>query len=363
MQPGRTIRALGLSLVTLTLASGSLLPLHSSQAPARVAAAGESIVFYSSQGYDSAMAKAFSKVSGNNVLLTDDSTGPILAKITAERNNPHWDVVWFDGDASMQSLNDLGLLLKWTPTNIKNYTPLGTSLIPADHAFFPTGVTAAGVIIYNTKKLTPATAPKDWTDLLGPSFKNEVAENDPAFSGPAYPYIAGQIYRQGDGNIARGEQYFTKLKANGLKIFQTNDPTLNSVQTGAREVGIVQDSAYYAAAATGAPLRAVYPKSGVTVLPGVVAINAQSKHAAAAEAFVNYILSQAGQNTMVHDPNDSDSYFTPIIKGVAALPGRKTTGINYQRLNYLWAGQNVTAIETGSTTTSCNSEHGVPVPA
>ncbi len=343
MQSSRAIRALGVSLVTLSLVSGALLPAH---APVPAAAAGESLVFYSSQGYDSAMAKAFSKASGVNVLLTDDSTGPILAKITAERNNPHWDVVWFDGDASMQSLNNLGLLYKWTPANIKNYTPLGASLVPADHAFFPTGVTAAGVIVYNTKKLTPAQAPRDWTDLLTPAFKNEVAENDPAYSGPAYSYIAGQIWRQGKGTIATGEQYFTKLKANGLKIFQTNDPTLNSVQTGAREVGIVQDSAYYAAAATGAPLGVVYPKSGVTVLPGVVAIDAKSQHLAAAEAFVNYILSQTGQNVMVHDPNDSDSFFAPIIKGVAALPGRKTTGITWQRLNYLWAGQNTTAIKT-----------------
>ena len=64
------------------------------------------------------------------------------------------------------------------------------------------------------------------------------------------------------------------------------------------------------------------------MLPSVVAINARSKHVAAAEAFVNYILSQTGQNVMVHDPNDSDSYFTPIIKGITALPdGRRPASI------------------------------------
>jgi iron(III) transport system substrate-binding protein len=148
------------------------------------------------------------------------------------------------------------------------------------------------------------------------------------------------------GGLAQGESYYTRLKANGLKIFQTNDPTINSVQTGARMVGIVQDSAYYAAKATGAPLGVVYPKGGVTVLPGVVAINAHSKHLKAAEAFVNYILSTAGQNVMIHDPNDSDSYFNPIIKGVQALPGRQTTGITWQRLDYTWAGAHATEIKT-----------------
>src|SRR5262249_35550799 len=152
---------------------------------------------------------------------------------------------------------------------------------------------------------------RDWSDLLKPAFKNASAENDPAFSGPAFPLISGMMLRM--GGLAKGEAYYTALKANGVKIFQTNDPTLHSVQTGARLIAIVQDSAYYAAKATGAPLAIVYPKSGVTVLPGVVAINAKSKHVKAAEAFVNYILSQAGQNTMVHDPNDSDSFFAPII--------------------------------------------------
>ena len=190
--------------------------------------------------------------------------------------------MWFDGDATMQTLDNQGLLLKWTPANLKNYTPLGSSLVAPDHAFFSTGIIAAGVIVYDTKKLSPAQAPKDWTDLRKPAFKNQVAENDPAFSGRAFPYISGQMLRQGGHGLTKGESFFQTLKADGLKIFRTNDPTLHSVETGAREIGIIQDSAYFAVAATGAPVGIVYPKSGVTVLPGVVAINARSKHRALA---------------------------------------------------------------------------------
>ena len=329
------------ALLVLTLGSAAIA-LGPTQ-PA-VSQAAESLVFYSAQGYDVTMGKAFSKASGINVLTTDDSTGNILAKIAAERNNPHWDVAWFDGDATMQTLDNQGLLLKWTSPNIKNYTALGRSLVPADHAYYPAGVTAAGVIVYNTKKLTPAQAPHDWNDLLKPAFKGKVAENDPAYSGPAFPLISGMMLRM--GGLAKGEAYYKALKANGLKIFQTNDPTIHSVQTGANLVGIVQDSAYYAAAATKAPLGVVYPRSGVTVLPGVVAINARSKHVKAAEAFVNYILSQAGQKVMINHPNDSDSFYTPIISGVAALPGRQTTGITWQRLDTAWAASHATEVKS-----------------
>jgi len=341
------LSALGLSLCAVASAAG-LAHAHAA-IPRAHPDADNSLVLYSAQGYDSTMGKAFGKVSGTQVLLTDDSTGNILAKIAAERNNPHWDVAWFDGDATMQTLDAQGQLYKWTPAGAGNYTALGRSLIPADKAFYPTGVTAAGVIVYNTRRLSAAQAPTDWNDLLLPRFRNQVAENDPAFSGPAFPLISGMYLRMGGGRanaIVKGEAYYRALKANGLKIFQTNDPTLHSVETGARQIGIVQDSAYYAAKATGAPIGVVYPKGGVTVLPGVVAINARSRRLKAAEAFVNYILSPAGQNVMVHDPNDSDSYYTPIITGVAALPGRQVNGINYQRLDYIWAGQHATEIKT-----------------
>ena len=340
-----SLRACGVPVLSAALLAATLAPAHA--ASPRQLAAAPSLVLYSAQGYDNTMAKAYTATGAAKVSLVDDSTGNILARIQAEKNNPHWDVVWFDGDGTMRGLANQGLLLtNWTPANSAHYTSLGTRLIPDDHAYFPTGVTAAGVIIYNTKKLSPAQAPKDWTDQLTPRFKNAVAENDPAFSGPAYPYISGQIWRQGAGNIAKGEQFFQKLKANGLRIFQTNDPTLHSVQTGANLAGVVQDSAYYAAAATGAPIGVVYPKGGVTTLPGVIAINAKSKNIKAAEAFVNYVLSSTGQNKMVHDPNDSDSFFTPVISGITPLPSVKSDVTRFQLLNPIWAGTHATEIKT-----------------
>ena len=346
--PRRLAVTLGASLATVAAVSG-LGQVHAAP-PQANPAASNTLVLYSAQGYDSTMSKSFSKASGTQVLLTDDSTGNILAKIAAERNNPHWDVAWFDGDATMQTLDNQGQLYKWTPNNVKNYTTLGTSLIPSDKAFYPTGVTAAGVIVYSTRRLSASQAPANWNDLLASRFRGKVAENDPAFSGPAFPLIAGMYLRMGGGHahaIARGEAYYSALKANGLHIYQTNDPTLHSVETGQNLIGIVQDSAYYAAKATGAPISVVYPRGGVTVLPGVIAINARSHNLKAAKAFVNYILSTTGQNVMVHDPNDSDSYYTPIIKNVSPLPGHQSSsGIYYQRLDYIWAGQHAAEIKT-----------------
>jgi len=139
-------------------------------------------------------------------------------------------VAWFDGNVTMQSLADQGLLLKWQSPNASNLTSQGMQYVPSDGSYYPTGITTVGAIAYNTKHIPAAGLPKDWNDLLNPAYKNLIAMNDPAYSGPTYPLIAG--VSQIMGGQDQGKQYFLKLKDNGLKIFQTNDPTLNSVETG-----------------------------------------------------------------------------------------------------------------------------------
>lgn len=293
---------------------------------------------YSAQGYDSDTAKAFQQQTGITVKLVDDSTGNLLAKISAEGNNPQWDATWFDGNVTMQTLDDQNLLLKWDSPNISNYTSLGSSVVPSDHAYYPTGITAAGAIVYNLKHVPAVGLPKDWSDLLKPEYKNLTAENDPAFSGPAFPFIAG--IAQIMGSEDQGKQFFSQLKANGVKIFQTNDPTLNSVETGAREFAIIQDSAYYSAKKAGQPLGIIYPSSGVAALPAEIGISANGKHQTCAKQFVNWLLSSGGQTVMVnHDPTDGDTYFIEIITGVTPVVSRQIDGIKFVTLDVpKWAG-------------------------
>jgi len=312
--------------------AGSTPTTNNGSTPTATCNASTGFTLYSAQGYDSDAAKAFQAQTGITTKLVDDSTGNLLAKISAEGNNPQWDVVWFDGNVTMQSLDDQNLLLKWQSPNVSNLTTLGAKYVATDNSYYPSGLTTVGAIAYNLKHIPAAGLPKDWNDLLNPAYKNLVAMNDPAYSGPTYPLIAG--VSQLLGGEAQGKQYFTSLKANGLKIFQTNDPTRNSVETGAREFGIVQDSAIYGAIKAGQPLGIIYPSSGVVGLPAVMGISANSQHVACAQKFVNWVMSSAGQSIMTHhDPTDGDTYFIPLVQGVTPIVQRQLTGINYIDLN------------------------------
>lgn len=294
------------------------------------------LVLYSAEGFDQTVADAFQKKTGIKVKLIDDSTGNVLAKVQAERNNPHWDVAWFDGASSMTTLGQQGMLMTgWKPKNLSNYTSLGKKLLPSNDAYFPSGTTAAGAIAYNTKTLKPSQAPKDWKDLLKPEFKNAVSIANPNISGPAYPLMAGFMQQMG---MQKGKQFYTNLKKNGVKIANENSVALKNLLSGAVKAAIFQDSAILDAKKKGNPIQIVYPTSGVTMLPSVMGIDKNAPDKQAAKEFVNFVLSKEGQKVMLNT-DTGDALLHPIIKGVNPLPARHDKGIKWNSLNATWAAK------------------------
>jgi iron(III) transport system substrate-binding protein len=321
----------------MLLGSGGIAAVALARAP-------QTLVFYSAQGYDSAEAAAFQKATGIHVELSDMSTGPLLAKVQAERDNPRWDVVWFDGNDAMATLDrERQLLRGWVPANVSRYTTLGMDLMPVDDSYFPTGVTAAGVIIYNRKAVPAKDAPTTWTDLTKPFFRNAVGMNNPAISGPTYPVVAGIMDQMG---TTEGEAFFRALKANGLLINQTNGVTLQALTDGRIKAAIVQDSAALGAAATDPALKVVYPPTGVFLLPSDVAISAHAPDMAAAKRFVNFVLSPEGQHVMQDEKlAGSDSLFQPVTRGLRPLV-RRPANIVWIENDPVWWGEQENSLLT-----------------
>lgn len=278
------------------------------------------LVLYAAEGYDTAMGQAFQKKTGIKVEVHDDSTGPLITSAESQASNPHWDVIWYDGDSSMQAMDNQNLLLRgWTPTDVNNYTPLGKSLIAKDKSYYPTGVTGMGAIGYDPKVTPKSSLPKTLNDLLKPQWKNAIAMNDPAISGPTYPFVAGVVQQM--GSTAKGENFFTKLKQNGLHVFDTNTVSINALLTGKVKLALVQDSALMSDEAKGDPIAIDYLQSGTYTLPSVIGIDKKAPDMAAAKAFVEFALSKEGQKIMTNVKlGGGDSYLAPLIKGVKATP-------------------------------------------
>jgi len=275
------------------------------------------LVLYAAEGYDTAEGAAFQKATGIPVSVDDNSTGPLTVQIEAEKNNPKWNLFWVDGATVFASLDQQGLLAKGvTPTAYANYNSVGKSLIPADHSYVPTGVTMAAALVYNDKKVT--TPPTSWSQLTSSQYKGKVGMNDPAVSGPTYPYIAGIM--QHLGGVSQGENFYSQLKANGLKVYQTNTNTLQALETGVINVATIQSSAGVGAGFKNPDVKVAYP-SPETVLPSVLGISSGTTGTALTEAkeFINFVLSPAGQKVMQSGDPTGDSLYWPLINGEAPL--------------------------------------------
>lgn len=301
------------------------------------------LVVYSAQGYDAPVTKAFTQATGIPVKLVDDSTGPLLTKVAAEKNNPQWGLLWVDGDTAFASLDKQGMLLPYTPKAQLNAA--GTALVPSDHSFVPVSTTVMAALIYNAAKAP--SVPSSYQDLLDPKYKGMIGMNDPSQSGPTFPFIAGLMNQLGgqSNGVAAGKDYLTKLKANGLHVFPTNGDTLHALETGQISYGLIQSSAAAGEVAKVKKSAAFDPKvvylPKATLLPGVIGIDKAAPTAVQDEAkqFVEFVLSAAGQQAMQAGDPKGDSLFWPVVPGVTALPALPAIPA-YQKIDpYFWGPQ------------------------
>lgn len=303
------------------------------------------LVVYSAQGYDSTVVTAFTKATGIPTKLVDDSTGPLLTKVAAERSNPQWGVLWVDGDEAFAALDRQGLLLPYLPPVALNAA--GRSLTPADHSYIPVSTTLMPAVVYRAG----ATVPSSLAQLATPAFRGRVGMNNPAISGPTFPFVAGVMSEL--GGQAAGQRFFRALKANGLQVFNTNGDTLHALESGQIAYGLIQSSAAYGASLKASGLAVAYLPHP-TLLPGVIGIDkgAPPAEQREAERFVRYVLSPAGQAQMQLGDPTGDSLFWPVVPGITPLPALPTlSSVRYQKINpYLW-GPRESEINTWFTNT------------
>ena len=178
------------------------------------------------------------------------------------------------------------------------------------------GVSArVSVLVYNTDKLKPSQLPKSVLDLANPEWKGklDIAPSETDFA----PIVTSVAQDKGD---AAAVNWLKALKANaGSHQDPDNETLVANVNKGTTEIGVINhyywyrlkeevgQSGIHSALATFAPGDDGYllDVSGAGVLKS-------STHQAAAQAFVAFLVSAAGQRVLVQ----SDSWEYPVGSGV-----------------------------------------------
>jgi iron(III) transport system substrate-binding protein len=171
----------------------------------------------------------------------------------------------------------------FTPKNQVHCLPAARDYDP-DHDFTITDANTT-VMAYNRDIVTAAEAPKNWTDLIDPKWKNQVAVCHPGFSGSGggWAVTMEKLY---------GWSFFEKLKANAPLVTRSIIDTVNVMATGERKIGIGPGSLTVNQAAAGRPIETVYPSDGTILGFGPSGILSTSPHPNAAKLFVEFLLSR-----------------------------------------------------------------------
>jgi iron(III) transport system substrate-binding protein len=331
------LASVALTAATLTTTTGAVVATTATQAHAATSS-GPTLVVYSAQGYDSAETTAFTKATGIKIALDDDSTGPLLIKVEAEKDNPKWGLLWVDGATAFASLDQQGLLMKgWEP--MVDWNSLGKAAVPADKSYVPTGLTMAGTLVYEPKEVPDP--PSTWQQLLSSKWNNMVGMNDPAVSGPTYPFVAGMMNYL--GGVAKGEKFYEALNNNGLQINLTNGNTLEALEAGIIKLALIQSSAGIGAGLKTHGAIKVKFLDPVTALPSALGIDSKAPKAEQLEAekFIEFVLSAQGQTIMQSGDPTGDSLYWPVLTGVKPLPALPPlSSIPVQNINpYTWGSR------------------------
>ena len=239
----------------------------------------------------------FEEKTGVKVELFEGTTGEILARLEAEKENPVADVVvlasWSDG----LSLKEQGGLMSYEPENADK---LYEGWKDEDNMLFGTSASAVGVI-YNTTLVDQLDA--DWSELAGEEYKDMLVIADPEKSGSCKDFLAGYMCSTKEDWSA-----FEGMASNGMTVPGANKAALEAVTTGEKAILVAGvDYNAYSSIKKGEPLAIYYPASGTVINPRPAMILKSSKNADNAKAFVDYLLSEDAQK---------------LVAGAFLLPGR-----------------------------------------
>jgi iron(III) transport system substrate-binding protein len=293
------------------LAAALALVVSSGIAPA-LAASGTLTVYTSEP--DQAMndlIATFNKVEpGVKVNFFRSGTIEVVNKLQAEftAGAPQPDVLFIADATVMEQMKADGRLMAYADAPVAG---LPQGFYDSDKTYFGTKIIPTG-IVYNTKSGKPR--PVSWLDLISPNAKNQVIMPSPLYSGAAVIHV-GTIVAQPE----MGWNYYEKLADNGAVAAKGNGGVLDAVASGQKAYGMIVDFMAFNGKAKGSPVDFVYPLEGVSMVTEPVAILKTAKNVEAAKSFIDWLLSDAGQQYMTVQG------YIPGRPGVAGPKGRPAT--------------------------------------
>ena len=336
----KILSALLASAMVLSLAACGSTPASTggsdaaSDGDAAPASGGEVVVYSPNSDTEvNAVIPAFEEATGIKVILQSMGTGDVLARIEAEKENPQADIDW--GAINFN-------FYKQHPDLWESYVSPNEANLDENYRNNTDGnvtycnLSGSGCFILNNTLLKElGVEVKGYADLLQPELKGKIAMGDPTASSSAFaeltnmllvmgdePYdekaweFVGQFVEQLDGSVLSSSSQIYKATADGEYAVGVSyeDPC----------VGLLEDGA--------TNLKVVYPEEGAVWLPAGVAIVKGCKNEENAKKFVDFLISQEGQECY------ADTSIRPVLTSVENtspnMPPFSEINVAYEDIEY-----------------------------
>jgi len=291
----------------------------------------------------SAIVAEFTKQTGIKVNVDNQDEDVMTAKVEQEGAKSPADLVYTENSPWLEQLDQRGLLANVDPSTLGAVPKQDSG---ASGKWVGVSARISGMI-YNTGKLNAAQLPQSIMDLAGPAWKNriEIAPGETDF----WPLVSSVLHTYG---APKTLDWLNGLKANAGS--NDNVPSAETLATdsshGNADLALINHYYYYrlrtevGPTAIGSQFAYFAPHD-----PGYIenisgaAILASSKNQAAAQKFLQFLTSQAGQTILA----TSESFEYPLAAGVAAnsqLPPLNTLAPNAFSVADLGTGDDAKAL-------------------
>ena len=235
------------------------------------------------------------------ILNKSTVAGIAFVRETAAGQRP--DVFWASAPDAFEVLKRDNLLVAAPDVDNKAIpAKIGSYPINDPQGFYKGQALAGYGIMYNTRylKANKLAAPKEWDDLLKREWFGHVAMTAPSRSGTMH--LTVETILQGEGWDA-GWGKVLEMAGNSAQITERSFGVPDGINNGQFGAGPVIDFFGLAGKYSGFPVEFVYPAL-TSIVPANIALVAGGKNTAEAKKFVQYTLSQSGQELLL-DPKIS----------------------------------------------------------
>jgi len=250
--------------------------------------------------------KAYTAKTGVQINFIRLSTGELVARATAEKNNPRADVIWGAPGDGFAAAKAAGIIEPYKPASWGKIAPE-----LKDPEGYYTAVSKNTLLFMSNAKLLKEKglkAPASWSDLLDPAYKGQIQTADARTSGTALTRILSIYYAFGKDE-EKTVDYQKKLHANVQVYTKSGGGCTIPAALGQAMVCIAHMPDAMEAKKKGYDMITTFPREGVAAVIEAVALVKGAKNREAATKFIDWTFTKDMQDLL----DKNEVYMLPTL--------------------------------------------------